>query len=98
MEVRAALMEVIEVPVVQLTPCLLQGEKIRILLADNWLYFSVCVCMSQYHLKSTERSALTEECLTALKPASVVQVHQQGLTITGERARTEALEAELAGS
>ena len=62
----------------------------------------VCVYVPQYHLKfklkSTERSALTEECLTALKPASVVQVHQQGLTITGERARTEALEAELAGS
>ena len=36
MEARAALMEVIGVLVVQLTRCLLQGEKIYILFAHNW--------------------------------------------------------------
>ena len=38
MEARAALMEVIEVPVVQLTRCLLQGEKIYILFARSWSF------------------------------------------------------------
>ena len=38
MEARAALMEVIGVPVVQLTRCLLQGEKINFLFARNWSF------------------------------------------------------------